>query len=175
MLGKVAETPSRQKTKVPAAKAGTFFVLRIVTNFNCPDAAGTPGCPNDRRPVAPRQQVSGGREHPVPAVRAGGLIPIPVPRFAARPDVAACARAAAASATWPDPRRGPQWAARCLRRDVPARHWQGVAAATSGSFADAPRRLLRALAGFRSEPALASLRISAFLVREPARVRLVAE
>src|SRR6266581_5923960 len=128
MLGKVAETPSRQKTKVPAAKAGTFFVLRIVTNFSWPDAARTPGCPNDRRPVAPRQQVPGGRERPVPVVRAGGHTPIPVPRFAARPDVAACARAAAASATSPDPRHGPQSAAPCLRRDAPARHWQGVAA-----------------------------------------------
>src|SRR6266702_4535408 len=175
MFGKGAATPPRQKTKVPAARAGTFFVLRIVTNFSWPDAAGTPGCPNDRRPVAPQQQAPGGRERPVPAVRAGGHIPIPVPRFAARPVVAACARAAAASATSPDPRHGPQSAARSLRRAAPARHWQGVAAATSGSFADAPRRLLRALAGFRSEPASASLRISAFLVREPARVRLVAE
>src|SRR5258708_25071034 len=116
-----------------------------------------------------QEQVRGGGEHAVRGEGGAGHIAILV-----RPVVEACAPAEA-SATSADRRRGPQSAARYPRRDVPARHWQGVAAATSGSSADAPRRRLHAPAGSRSEPASANLRISAFWAREKARVRLVAE
>src|SRR3984893_13193955 len=47
------------KTKVPAARAGTFFRRPPVTNFRWLGAAETPGYPNDRRPVAARQHVPG--------------------------------------------------------------------------------------------------------------------
>src|SRR5260370_1214546 len=159
------------------AQPGPFLVVRIVTTFSWSGGAGTRVYPNDRRPVAPRQQVRGGRERPTLAERAGGHIRIPAhwPRFAARPSVGACAPVAAASAPSPDPRRGPRSAARSLRRDAPSRHWRGAAAATSGFFADLPRRLRREPAGFRSAQALAGPRISASLPPQAGRRRRLAE
>src|SRR5450631_2072310 len=99
--------------KVPAGSAGTFLVVRIVTNFSWPAAAGRPVYLNDRRPVALQQQVPGDHGRPIPAARDGEHIPIPdpSPRFAARPSVGASVPVAAASATSPDQRRGPRSAA----------------------------------------------------------------
>src|ERR1700722_983197 len=176
-LVSIFERHATPKTKVPAVAAGTFSVVIIVTNLRSPAGAGRPEYQDGRRPVALLQQVRGGHGRRVLGAPAGEhtLIPVRESRFAARRCVGAFAPAAAASAPSPDRRRGPRSAARSLRRGGRGRHWPGAAAATSGSFADAPRRHRRGPAGFRSGPASADLRISASSGCGAARVRPPAE
>src|ERR1700730_10449366 len=60
--------PTRSKTKGSSDAAGTPFVTGTVTILRGTGGAGTPGYPNDRRPVALEQQLPDGHERPVPVV-----------------------------------------------------------------------------------------------------------
>src|SRR5476649_582994 len=87
------------KTKAPAAQAGAFSLIRIITKISWPAGAGRPGYRDGRHPVALTQQALRVHGNQVLGAQAAFHIPIPARWLPIAPPrcAAACVPAAAAS------------------------------------------------------------------------------